>query len=102
MREGKCGLWFGSSSLSLFTTRECCRRKATFNQAFEATKLRKLITPVSILPGSVVQREGKHMQDGSVTVERRKRGMFGASGGERVDRTAEKYTAASFLEPRTT
>jgi hypothetical protein len=35
------------------------------------------------------------MQEGSVTVERRK---FGASGGERAGQAAEDYSAASFLE----
>ncbi|HWO33321.1 MAG TPA: TetR/AcrR family transcriptional regulator, partial [Candidatus Acidoferrum sp.] len=75
MREGKCGLWFGSSSLSLFTTRECCRRKAAFNRAFEATKLRRLISSVSISPCfSRAGKRGSNMQDGSVTVQRRKRG----------------------------
>ena len=74
MREGKCGPWFGSSSLSLFTTRECCRRKAAFNRAINATKLRRLITPVSISPCFPSSSKGEGMQDGSVTVERRKRG----------------------------
>jgi hypothetical protein len=99
MREGKCGLWFGSSSLALFTTRECCRRKAAFNRAFEATKLRRLTIPVDLSPCSVVQEGGSNMQDGSETVERRKRGPdVGASDGERAGQTAEEYTAASFLE----
>jgi hypothetical protein len=40
------------------------------------------------------------MQDGSVTIERRKRRPdVDASVGERADQTAEEYIAASFLEP---
>jgi hypothetical protein len=73
-REGNCGLWFGSSSLSLFTTRECCRRKAAFNRAFEAIGPGRLITPVNISPCFSRPGKGQAMQDGSVTVERRKRG----------------------------
>jgi hypothetical protein len=49
MREGKCGLWFGSSSHSLFTTRECCHRKAAFDHAIGANKLRRLSSSVSIM-----------------------------------------------------
>jgi integrase len=48
--------------------------QAVFNRAFEATKLRRLTIPVSLSPVSVVQEGGSNMQDGSVTVERRKRG----------------------------
>ena len=52
-----------------------------------------------IPPVSVVQKGGKHMPDGSVTVERPNKGRTcDASGGERADQTAEEYTAASFLE----
>jgi hypothetical protein len=58
MREGKYGLWFGSSSLSLYTTRECCRRKQR-SSAFEATKLRRLITSVSIFPCFSRARRGE-------------------------------------------
>src|SRR3984893_3564278 len=41
---------------------------------FRGTKLRRLITPVSISPLFQSCRKGGNMQDGSVTVERRKRG----------------------------
>jgi Phage integrase, N-terminal SAM-like domain len=53
---------------------ERCRRKAAFSRAFEATKLRRLITPVSIFPCFTRAGRGKQYADGSATVERRKRG----------------------------
>jgi hypothetical protein len=51
-----------------------CRRKAAFKRTFEAANLRRLITLVSISPCFSRTERGKHMQDGSVTVERRKKG----------------------------
>jgi hypothetical protein len=40
--------------MNVSRSEDSCRRKAAFNRAFEATKLRRLITSVSIFPVSVV------------------------------------------------
>ncbi len=51
------------------------RRKAAFDHAIGANKLRRLISSVSISPCfSRAGKRGSNMQDGSVTVQRRKRG----------------------------
>ena len=49
-------------------------RKAAFNHIFELIHLRRWITPLAYSPVSVGQEGGSNMQDGSVMVERRKRG----------------------------
>ena len=51
-----------------------CRRKAAFNRTFELIHLSDDHSVSISLYFSAVQEGGSNMQDGSVTVERRKRG----------------------------
>src|SRR6267154_5089395 len=97
-------IWFGNSSLSLFTTRECCRRKAAFEHAIGANKLRRLLSaPLAYPPVSVAQEKGEAIcrmevwQFNGVNEDRK----CGVSDGVKPEQMAAKYTAASFLELRT-
>jgi hypothetical protein len=59
MRKGSANFGFGSSSLSLLTTRECCRCKAALKRSFEHEASADRSLPLAYPLVLVVQERGK-------------------------------------------